>query len=123
MKLDPNGDFVWRAQIPSRNNYGRPCIDGWGNVYLLRYLAFDTHGVYRVSADGKDVRLLIDGSRVGTPISDDRTLVVALDGTIYTIDNGGQVRVFGPDGSVRFISPKSREEDESNARRKREREE
>jgi hypothetical protein len=123
-KLDPNGDVLWKVTLPERSNdYGRPCIDGWGNVHLIRWLASDTHGVYRISADAKDQRLLVDGTRVGTPVAAERILVVALDCTIYVLGGRGRVRVFGPDGAARFISPKAREEDEYNARKKREREE
>ena len=80
-------------------------------------------GVFLASPDGRDIRLSIDGSAVGTPVGEDSDLVVLPDGTTMIFNYGGVARIFAPDGTARFISEKAREDDADRARKRAERDE
>lgn len=112
-RLDRNGAVVFSGELLNEhsNDEGRPCADRNGFSYWLRDLPHSRRAVFRISPDGKDVRMLVDGSQRGTPITDCRHIAVLPDGTIYLFDYGGHARIFGADGTLRFASEKAREED------------
>jgi hypothetical protein len=112
LKLARDGKKVWHVDVgDDKNDMDRPRLDGLGNVYLLRWLANDTHGVIRVRADGKATGIVVDGRKPGTPLGFERSFAVAADGTIFAVGALRVARVFGPDGTARLASPAAREED------------
>ena len=117
-KLDREGKLVWRAKIEAGSTHGHPCADATGNIYLLRGIAPFTHGVFRISPDGRDVKRIIDGGQPGTPLGEDRHLVVLPDGALMTFASVQIVRIFAPDGTLRFASPNARETDAKLAERR-----
>jgi len=123
LKLGPDGAKHWCVELPKGSDRGRPGVDAWGNVYVLRYLRDSTQGIYRISPDGSDVRLLVDGGAAGTPMAEERHFAVHPQGAIFVLAYGGAARVFAADGSARFASPKARQEDEYRARKRAEAEE
>ncbi|MGH7283504.1 MAG: hypothetical protein ACRELY_18415, partial [Polyangiaceae bacterium] len=99
------------------SNRGRPCDDGYGNLYVIRSTArTKTHSIFRVSPDGRDTRVVVDGSAIGTPISDADVLAVLPDGTMVVFADEASVRIFGADGRARFLSEKARKDDADAAR-------
>jgi hypothetical protein len=118
LKLGPDGARHWCVELPKGSDHGRPGIDAWGNVYVLRSLRSSTHGIYRVSPDGSDVRLLVDGGATGTPMGEERYFVVHPQGALFVLAYGGVARVFAADGSARFASPKARADDEYRAKKR-----
>ncbi|MEO7111941.1 MAG: hypothetical protein ABI183_15970 [Polyangiaceae bacterium] len=124
-RLDAQGKIIFKAKLPEEhgNEYGSPCIDASGASYFLVSMRGSSHGIFRISPNGRDVRLIVDGSSVGTPMGSDRNLLVLPDGTMMTFGHDSVLRVFAPDGSVRFLSEKAREDDADRARKKAERDE
>jgi DNA-directed RNA polymerase subunit RPC12/RpoP len=117
VKLARDGKKVWLAELADEgSDMDRPRVDAQGNVYLLRWLETDTHGIVRISPDGKDVRLLVDGRKPGTPMCAERHFAVAAGGTIFVVGSFRVARVFGADGSARLASPAARQDDEQHAR-------
>ncbi|MGH7329778.1 MAG: hypothetical protein ACREJX_15635, partial [Polyangiaceae bacterium] len=117
-KLDRAGTVLYRASLPEKgSNRGRPCADGYGNLYVIRSTArTKTHSIFRVSPDGRDTRVVVDGSAIGTPISDADVLAVLPDGTMVVFADEASVRIFGADGRARFLSEKARKDDADAAR-------
>jgi hypothetical protein len=119
LKLARDGTKVWAVNVGvTGNGMDRPRIDAHGNVYVLRRLRSGTHGILRVSADGSDVRVLVDGDAPGTPMAEEWHFAVSPDGTIFVVDYSGVARVFGPNGAALFASPKAREADAYRAKRR-----
>jgi hypothetical protein len=97
----------------------RPGVDAAGNVYLRVYAGNDRYQIWRVSPDGKQAGPIVQDCRSGGALSEDGDrLVVAPNGTIWTLGSCGKARAFAPDGSLLFVSPESRKEDEARARRR-----
>ncbi|MGO8998161.1 MAG: hypothetical protein ACLQVI_32985 [Polyangiaceae bacterium] len=116
-KLGHDGARAWSATLPS-DAKSRPGIDARGYLYALVKVGDRAHGVCRVSPDGNEVKLLIDGGRAGTPICEERCLAVLPDGTLWVLGNGGSARAFAPDGSARFASDEARRCDAEREKRR-----
>jgi DNA-directed RNA polymerase subunit RPC12/RpoP len=108
--FDRSGKRLWKAEVPSSNDWDFG-IDARGIVYVIRWLASDTHGIYRILPGGKEVQLLIDGRNPQTPMRDDRRIAVHPDGTMFLGDYGRSIRIYSPDGRLLYRSEKAIKDD------------
>jgi hypothetical protein len=105
VKLSRWGQIVWRTKLPF-DAKPRPCADARGWVFVL-----GETGLARVAPDGRVFPHLGPQSQ-GGPLGDEDRLALAPDATLWLFGGGGRLRLLGPDGAVRYRSPRSEEADE-----------
>jgi len=85
---------------------GRPAmIDARGTTYFAVYqYGKGERGVFRAPPEGRAGPWLMPQSEGGV-LGDENAFALGPDGTIVALGRSGQMRVFGPDARVVFLSP------------------
>ena len=93
--------------------------DAKGNLYVYGNRGSEpkSRQVVRVSPDGSRADMVAKDRTVGGTVGSEDKLCVGPDGTIYLFDSYQQLRILGPDGGLRWQSPKSIEDDASEDKR------
>jgi hypothetical protein len=120
-KLDRQGRIIYKVKLQLDGVCGRPKAptNGWLNVLgrlssdELKPLGLErAHALLIVSPDGRQQRRFLLDQGMGGPLGDEDHIAITPEGFVWLLDHGGKARLIGPDGGPRFVSEKSREEDE-----------
>jgi hypothetical protein len=111
--FDRTGKRVYKKQLPLESIDDQLATDAQGNLYIYGNRGSDpkSRQVVRVSADGSRADMVAKDRTAGGSVGEEDKLCVGPDGTIYLFHYGRQARIIGPDGGLRWQSPKSIEED------------
>jgi len=109
--VERDGKVKWRASLPEGwyVDYG---ADVHGQLYALS--GKDLPGIWRISPDGRQGTLVVDGRSHETPLAES-AMVVRPDGAILTFAERGQIRMFSPTGALHWRTDSARLADEKRA--------
>jgi hypothetical protein len=111
--FDRTGKRLYKVQLPLESVSDTLGSDGRGNLYIRGDRGSDpmSRQIVRVSADGSRADMIAKDRTSGGTVGDEDKMCVGQDGTIYLFDYGCKARILGPDGGLRWQSPKSIQED------------
>ncbi len=109
-RFDRDGKRLYRVKLPFEG-VESIAADGAGQLFVRGWRAGDPmpREFVRVSADGRDVRVIATDRLGGGTVGRENTLVAAPDGTLYLFGWHQAIRTFGPDGTLRAMTARSRE--------------
>ena len=107
--IERDGKVRWRCSLPQGwyVDYG---VAPDGQVYVLS--GKQLPGIWRISADGRQATLVVDGRSHETPLAE-TAMIVRRDGTILTFAERGQIRMFAPSGQLYWRTDSARIADEA----------
>lgn len=119
-KYEPSGVRVWSKYIPLSYKDCRPCQDEHGNIYIIGTdEKSNTRLVrYNTSVDRFDV--IVKDLREGGLLEEEDMLAVLPDGTIFAARFHNRLKVFSPSLEMIYRSEQSKEDDELEQRRRKE---
>jgi DNA-directed RNA polymerase subunit RPC12/RpoP/outer membrane protein assembly factor BamB len=109
--IERDGKVRWRCSLPQGwyVDYG---VAADGQVYVLS--GKELPAIWRISADGRNATLVVDGRSHQTPLAESAVCVRA-DGTVLTFAERGQIRMFAPNGQLYWRTDSARIADEARA--------
>jgi hypothetical protein len=107
--VERDGKVRWRCSLPQGwyVDYG---VAPDGQVYVLS--GKQLPGIWRISADGRQATLVVDGRSHENPLSES-AMIVRRDGNILTFAERGQIRMFAPSGQLYWRTDSARVADEA----------
>ena len=112
-KYTRSGEMEWNTSFKFGETGKKISADSKGNVYIVGTDEDKKSKLMRLSPDAKNFDVVLkDISEGGNFVFDsDDMVLVSPDGVINIINTNGQLRVFNPDYSVKFISNTLKEDD------------
>jgi len=121
--FDRTGKRLWKQKLPLDGVDDAPKTDAAGNIYVRGTISGDpsVEQVLRIAADGSRCEVLATGRAYRGVLGEEDHLCVGPDGSIYLFDYGMKARYLAPNGQLRWLSPRSIEQDQEIDRRAAER--
>ena len=110
-KYDRNGKKLFSVLVPLKRKECKPCTDSKGNIYIVGEKDSDITNLVRYSPGTGTFETVLTDLLEGGVLESEDTLAVAPDGTIYLLNYYNRLKVFAPDGTLKFITDRSREDD------------
>ena len=110
-KYNREGDKIWSVVIPLNYKEGKPCADSEGNVYIVgNDFNSNTH-LIKYSQKTNSFETVLTDLVEGGVLEEEDYLAVSPDGTIYLLVYYHRMKIFNPDGTLKYITERSKESD------------
>jgi hypothetical protein len=119
-KFGHDGTKLWSKYIPLNYKDCKPCLDRYGNVYILGRTENSNTNLIRLNKDTFEFETLIKDVREGGYLNEEDHLAVSPDGTVYVMDTYNKLKVFNADMEMIYRSKQCEEEDEEVKQKKKE---
>ena len=110
-KYDRSGTKIWSVVVPLQSKDCKPCTDSKGNVYIVGKKNGGYTNLIRFSQVTKTFEIVLTDVLEGGVLKGEEHLAVSPDGTIFLLDYYHKLKIFNPDGSLKYITEQSKEED------------
>jgi hypothetical protein len=110
-KYDRSGKKIWSVVVPLQSKDCKPCTDSKGNVYIVGEKEGGHTNLIKFSQVTKTFETVLTDVLEGGVLKGEEHLAVSPDGTIFLLDYYHKLKIFTADGSLKYITEQSKEED------------
>jgi hypothetical protein len=119
-KYETTGLKVWSKYIPLGYKDARPCQDERGYIYIIGTDDKSNTRIVRYHISSDSFETIIKDLREGGLLHEEDKIVVLPDGTIFAVKFYNRLKVFSPELEMVYRSKQSKEDDELEQRRRKE---
>ncbi|MCC7158193.1 MAG: hypothetical protein IT281_01500 [Ignavibacteria bacterium] len=117
-KFDLSGNKLWSKFIPLNYKECRPCQDDRGFIYIIGNDEKTNTRIIRYNPASDEFETLITDLREGGLLEEEEMLAVLPDGTLLAAKFHNRLKVFSPSFEMIYRSAQSKEDDELEQRRR-----
>ena len=119
-KYETTGTRVWSKYIPLNYKEGRPVQDERGFIYIIGTNDKSNTRIIRYHTAGDSFETIITDLKEGGLLEDEDKIAVLPDGTMFVSKFYNRLKVFSPEFEMIYRSAQSKEDDELEQRRRKE---
>ncbi len=119
-KYETTGIKIWSKLIPLNYKEGRPVQDERGYIYIIGTDKKSNTRIVRYNTAGDSFETIITDLREGGLLEEEEKIAVHPDGTIVAVKYNNRMKVFSPSFEMIYRSKRSKEDDELDLRRRKE---
>jgi hypothetical protein len=119
-KYELSGVKVWSKLIPLNYKECRPCQDDRGYIYIIGTDEKSNTRIIRYHTSTDSFETIVTDLREGGLLEEEDTIAVLPDGTIFAAKFHNRLKVFSPSMEMIYRSEQSKEDDELEQRRRKE---